>query len=388
MITQRTKVKKWIWLLALLAAFPPLSTDMYLPAIPSLARQWNQPLWVINLTLVCFFITYSFFMLLYGPLSDRYGRRPLLKIGITVYVLSSLCCAAASGAISLILFRILQAAGGACASSLALAISRDVFDFREREKILAYIGVIVALCPMFSPVIGGWMMSHLTWRWIFVVLAILGGIALVEVYRMQETLPISDRTSQVKIFASYARLIRNPTYLALVLIISVSTVPVFAFIAASSDIYMTGFGLSAQMYGYLFGFNVVALMAGAIACIRLKRMTSSRRILSISFAGIAMGGALLLLSPWQHPLTLTFPMFMISFAIGMSRPPSNNLVLQQVTQYAGSASSLLMFLIMTLGAGAMWLISWDWSDKIQILGLMGLICGGASFLGWLKIKHI
>jgi len=381
-------VKKWIGLLAMLAAFPPLSTDMYLPAIPSLAQQWRQPLWVINLTLVFFFITYSIFMLVYGPVSDRFGRRPLLKTGITIYILASLMCALAPNAVALIVFRIIQAAGGACASSLALAISRDVFDIREREKVLAYIGVIVALCPMLSPVIGGWLLIFLSWRWIFLLLGVLGAIALLGVYRMPETLPPADRTTQVGLFANYWGLFRNPSYLGLVFLVSFSAVPLFAFIGASSDIYITRFGQSAQVYGYFFGFNAMALMAGALACVRLSRLVSSRSILTAGFAGIALGGAWLLLSARQSPWDLSLPMFMISFSTGMSRPPGNNLVLQQAKQGAGSASSLLMFFIMTSGASGMWLISLDWPDKIQIMGLMALIGGGVASACWLVLKKM
>jgi DHA1 family bicyclomycin/chloramphenicol resistance-like MFS transporter len=120
-------MRKWIIFLALLAAFPPLSTDMYLPAIPTLVSTWEQPLWIVNLTLVAFLVTYSFFLLVYGPLSDRFGRRYVLKAGISIYILASLLCAAAPNVISLIILRMLQAAGAASAASLALAISRDVF---------------------------------------------------------------------------------------------------------------------------------------------------------------------------------------------------------------------------------------------------------------------
>src|SRR6056297_1851689 len=163
-------MKKWIGLLALLAAFPALSTDMYLPAIPSLARKWQQPLWVINLTLVCFFIAYSFFLLVYGPVADRFGRRPLLKTGISIYIVASILCALAPNAASLIAFRILQAAGGACASSLALAICSDVFETRTRQRVLAYIGVVTAISPMLAPIFGGWLLAFLSWRWVFITL--------------------------------------------------------------------------------------------------------------------------------------------------------------------------------------------------------------------------
>src|SRR6056297_1504117 len=194
-------MKKWIGLLALLAAFPALSTDMYLPAIPSLARKWQQPLWIINLTLVCFFLTYSLFLLVYGPVSDRFGRKPLLKTGITVFILASFMCALAPDVFSLISFRILQAAGGACASSLALAVSRDVFDVKQREKVLAYIGVVVALCPMIAPMIGGWVLVFLSWRWVFVILGMAGAVALAGVLKMPETLAPGKRTLRVSFFA-------------------------------------------------------------------------------------------------------------------------------------------------------------------------------------------
>ena len=144
-------------LLALLAAFPPLSTDMYLPAIPLLQKSWHQPLAMINLTLVGFFVSYCFFLLIYGPISDRFGRRKPLLAGIGIFIIASLLCAGSGNVISLIVLRILQAAGAAAASALALAISKDVYNGFERERILAYIGVIMALAPMLAPVIGGWI---------------------------------------------------------------------------------------------------------------------------------------------------------------------------------------------------------------------------------------
>ena len=379
---------KWIPLLALLTAFPPLSTDMYLPAIPSLAQQWQRPLWVINLTLSCFFITYSFFLLLYGPVSDRFGRRPLLKIGITIYVLASLMCALAPNAGSLIAFRILQAAGGACASALALAICSDVFSIREREKVLAYIGVVTALCPMISPVIGGWVLAFLSWPWVFVILAGLGTVALIGVHRMKETLPSSSRIKKIAIGRNYIELTRNRPYFFLALLVSISFMPLFAFIAASSDIYINGFGVSEQMYGYFFGFNALALMLGALFCTRLNQVISSKNILFMSFAGITAGGIWLLAAPLSTALDFALPMLVITFCIGISRPPSFSLVLGQVDKGVGAASSLLTFFFMSSGAAAMWFVSLGWQDRIQVLGVMGLICGGTALFCWALLRRV
>ena len=173
--------KKWVLLLSLLTAFPPMSTDMYLPAIPSLVQEWRQPLSVINLTLVCFFVTYSGFLLIYGPLSDRFGRRRPLMIGIVVYVLSSLLCALSQNAGSLIVFRMFQAAGSAAASALSMAICKDVFGDRQREKVLAYIAVIMSLAPMLAPIMGGWVLALLSWQWIFITLGTVGILSLIHI---------------------------------------------------------------------------------------------------------------------------------------------------------------------------------------------------------------
>jgi DHA1 family bicyclomycin/chloramphenicol resistance-like MFS transporter len=359
---------------------------MYLPAIPSLTRIWDQPLWVINLTLVIFFITYSFFLLVYGPVSDTMGRRPVLKAGITIYVLASFLCAAAPNAPSLIAFRVIQAVGAASAASLALAISKDVFEFHNREKVLAYIGVVIALAPMMAPVIGGWTLAFLSWRWIFVILGAIGIIALLGVHRMRETLDAALRTEKINLLANYAHLLRNRSYVALVLVVSLAVVPLFAFIAASSDIYISRLGLSEQIYGYFFGFNALALMAGSFICTRISGRLDSHTILSLCYAGITAGGALLLLIPHTGPWNLALPMMLISFSAGLSRPPSNNLVLKEVRQGAGAASSLLIFTIMTAGACAMWFVSLNWPDKITIIGALGVACGGLGGFLWLRIS--
>ncbi|MGE4292542.1 MAG: MFS transporter, partial [Desulfovibrio sp.] len=129
-------------LLALLAAFPALSTDMYLPAIPRLERIWGISLSLANLSLVAFFASFSLFLLVHGPLSDRFGRRPVLLWGILLFIAGSLACALAPSIGALITARIVQAAGAAAASSLSLALSKDLYSGLDRQRILAYLAVI------------------------------------------------------------------------------------------------------------------------------------------------------------------------------------------------------------------------------------------------------
>ena len=375
-------------LLALLAAFPPLSTDMYLPAIPLLQHSWQQPLAMVNLTLVGFFVSYCVFLLFYGPLSDRYGRRPLLLVGIGIFILASLLCALADNVVSLIFFRVLQAAGAASASALALAISKDVYDVHERERILAYIGVIMALAPMLAPILGGWVLTWFSWRWVFVIQGAIGTIAWIGVFRMVETLKTPVAAGALQTAGIYLQLMSNRRYMGFALMMSLVVLPNFAFIGGSADIYITRLGLSEQMFGYFFALNAAAIMAGSFACTRLTGRVRSTRLLTAGFAGILIGGIGMILRWIPGPWGLALPMAVISFSFGISRPPSNNLVLEQVDRHAGAASSLLIFIYFMLGAFAMWLISLDWADKIRTIGVLGAVCGGVILGIWIILPQI
>ncbi len=381
------ELKTIVPLLALLTAFPAFSTDMILPAIPSLAALWNKPLSVVNLILIAFFVTYAFCLLFYGPVSDRYGRRRPLIIGISLYIFASMLCAAADGATTLIVFRILQAAGAAASASLSMAMTKDIFSGKERERILAYIAIIMALAPMFAPIMGGWILAYLSWHWIFFAQGMMGMIGLLGVLRTPETLKEASDTPLSKVMHSYGDLLRNKSYVIMVLVMSVSLLPLYSFIAGSSALYINGFGLSEQNFSYLFAFNALALMAGSISCLKLTQRMDSKYLMTAGFAGIVLGGILILVIGHRGPWSFAIPMAMITYSIGISRPPSNHLVLEQVRKDAGSASSLLIFTYFTLGAVGMWMVSQDRIDRIQILGIIALSCGALVLVAWMLLQR-
>ena len=376
------KGKVFLGLLALLSAFPALSTDMYLPAIPLLEQTWHQPLPVVNLTLVCFFISYCICLLVYGPISDRFGRRPPLLAGIGVYVVGSLMCGISGNVVSLIIFRVFQAAGAAGASVLSLAITKDVYRGNMRMQVLAYMGVIMALAPMLAPVIGGWVMAWLSWRWIFAGQALVGLMAFLGVCLMGEPLTQGSATGILQTVRIYVNLLKNRRYLGLTMLVSLLVFPHFAFIGGAADIYITHFKLSEQAFSYFFAGNAAALMAGSFACSHLVRHMKIRTLMAMSFTGILAGGIGLSGHFLTGPLRLGLPMALTSLSFGLSRPLGNNLVLEQVDEHAGAASSLLIFLFFSLGALSMWLISLDWADKIGVIGLFAILSGGTVLGVW------
>ena len=396
-------------LVLLLAAFPALSTDMYLPAIPTLCTIWNIPLAQANLSLVAFFVSFSSFLLIHGPLSDRYGRRPVLLGGLSLYIAGCLACAASPSITVLVLARILQAFGAAAASAMSLALAKDLYTGDQRKKVLAYLGVIIPLCPMIAPTIGASMLQYLSWRGIFLFQALLALPGLYGSFRLDE--PLTQRGSGGVLVAlrRYRALFRNTPYLIYTLAFSVVGFPFFAYIAGSSDIYITGFGLSEQSFGLYFAFNAFALMLGSLLAARLCVGIASRTILYVSLTGMLLSALALfglsdaadieslstlvdfaaLPSPGSlTPLGFAAPMFGYSLFMGMSRPISNHMILEQVDRDTGTAAALLTFFIFICGAAAMELISLDWPSKPFVIAVMGVLGTVLPFLAMLSLRRV
>ena len=377
---------RFIMLLAVLAAFPPLSTDMYLPAIPLLQTLWNQPLAIINLTLILFFAVYCICLLIYGPLSDRFGRRPPLITGILIFMVGSFLCAASTGIEMLIAARIVQAAGAASASAISMAMTKDRLEARERERVMGYVSVIMALAPMVAPLIGSLMITHFTWPWIFVTQGMMGAVALIGVIFTPESHPDPEEVPVKELVKSYGRILANGRFMAVVACTSLVGLPFFGFIAASSSIYISQYHLSENAFALFFGANALFFMAGAMVCVRLGPRMGSVAMMSLGFAGLTAGGVAMALSIFTGPWALAVPMGLITFCLGISRPPANNLALEQVQEDAGAASSLLVFIYFMLGAGAMAAVSLDWENKVLFLGILAVVTGSAASVLWLFIK--
>ena len=377
---------RFVLLLALLTAFPPLATDMYLPAIPHLMEIWGHPLSIINLTLILFFVTYCVSLLFYGPLSDRLGRKPPLISGLILFIAASLFCAVSTNVWMLVAARVAQGMGAGAASAISLAMARDRLESGTREKVLSQVSVIMALAPMISPTIGSLIMDYFSWPWVFVAQGIMGAVALAGVMATDESHDGEEGESLGILLQKFVQVFRNRRFMGVVFCNAMIALPLFAFIAGSSSVYINRFGLSEKQFALFFGANAFCFMAGSMTCMRFGKKLGTLPMISFGYAGIVLGGLLMLVGGLDGPYQFAVPMGFVTFCLGLSRPPSNNLALEQVTKDAGTASSLMVFSYFMCGALSMWVVSLGWEDKLVYIGALSVVSGVVAFSVWIFLK--
>ncbi len=379
--------KGLIGLIAFLSAFVPLSTDLYLPALPGMAEYFGVTTDLANLTLILFFVFFAAGTLFWGPLSDKYGRRPVLLIGLSIYSLAGFLCAGSGDIYHLIIFRILQAMGGSGAFAVATAMIKDVYDIKNREAILALVQSMVLISPMTAPVLGAFLLRFTSWRGIFLVLGGIGLLALAGSIALQETIDKRYTGTMLQAWGRLSKVARNPGFTLLLIIFSMLSVSSMAFIAASSYIYINDFGLSEQVYSYYFALNALGMITGPVLYLRLSRRFSRRSIIIACFAAVSVSGLMIALLGNIKPMVFALALLPATVMASCVRTPGANLMLQQQEEDTGSASALMSCFGILMGSLGMTIISLPWSDPIQILGTMNILAGLTCLILWLQLSN-
>ncbi len=285
-----------IALLGTAATFGPLSMDMYLPSLPTLATYFSTSVSKAQLTLSGFTIGFAICQLIYGPLSDRLGRKWVLVSGVTLYVVTSALCALTTNIDNLIVLRFFQAVGGGAGVVLTRAIVRDLYSKEEGARALSLLLLAPSLAALVGPFIGGYLLLWTSWASIFWLLAVLGVFILVLcIFKLPETLPMEKRQSSsiTNLFRECVSILRHRQSLGYMMCGAFSFAGMFAQLSGTPFVYIEIFGVSPENFGFLFACNVIGLMIGSYLNSRLVTRYGIRRMLVAGTSMALLGGLLL-----------------------------------------------------------------------------------------------
>jgi MFS transporter, DHA1 family, multidrug resistance protein len=342
-------------LLTALVAIGSFSTSIYVPSMPALAVEFGATPEQVKLTLTLFLLAFALGQLVYGPLSDRIGRRGLLLAGLGLYLAGSLACALAPSIGTMIAARFLQAAGACAGAVLGRAVVRDVHGRAGTARVFAWIGAATALSPAIAPTLGGHLHVWFGWRANFVLLAALGAALLLGVRLL---LPETNRrrdpqaTGLGRMAANYRLLLADRRFLGYLLCGSLPYAGLYAYIAVTPFLFIGRLGLSPEVYGTLTLFTTGSYLAGSLAAARLGPRLGVDGLVLAGVA-VALAGAAVMAALAAFVLsvpTLLGPMMLFSVGLGLSLPSAMAGGMLPFPQMAGAASALLGFWQMFLAA--------------------------------------
>jgi MFS transporter, DHA1 family, multidrug resistance protein len=343
-------------LLAMLTALGPLSMDMYLPSLPDIAHVLSAPVARTQLTISSYLIGFAAGQMIYGPLSDRYGRRPVLLAAVALYFASTLACAAAQSVDVLIAARALQGISGSGAIVLARAIVRDVYSGVQAARELSLMGSISATAPIVAPMIGGVLQAAFGWRANFICMSAGGLIALLVAARLlPETLRPANRAGSLSFFSmmrGYGAVARHRGFLIYLGIITTTYAGLFAWVSGASVVLQGVYGLSAVTFGFTFALGAAGYMLGAMIATRLVVRLGLERTIGVGVVVIAAGGLALVLAvaTGVPGLWLVAAMALYLAGVGLAMPQAMAGALTPFPDRAGTAASLMGLVQQTLAA--------------------------------------
>jgi MFS transporter, DHA1 family, multidrug resistance protein len=345
-----------VLLLGALVALAPLTTDMYLPALPAITSETHTSPAAVQLTLTAALAGLALGQLLAGPLSDVIGRRTPLLAGVAVHIVASVLCLLAPDLAVLDVLRVLQGVGAAAATVITMAVVRDLFEGAAAARVLSRLMLILGVSPILAPTLGGIVLAWSSWRGVFAVLAALSLVVVAAAaFALPETLPVGRRRTGglASTCRDVGRLSHDRTFVGLILLTGLAMSTIFAFVSGSPFVFQKHFGLSEQEFGYAFGVGALGLVLATQLNVRLLRRRSPAQVLVGSLAAAVVAGGLLLVcaATGAGGMAGTFvPLWLVLFTVGLTMPNAPALALSRHGEVAGTAAALLGAVQFGLGA--------------------------------------
>lgn len=373
--------------LTFLSAFAPLATDLYLPALPSMVESFGVSNAVISLTITLFLLIFGTSMLLWGPLGDRYGRKPVVLAGSLLFIVASVAIAISDSVYSLFFWRFLQAVGGSAVSCTSLAVVKDIMRGPKMERILSAMQGAHILAPMIAPVLGAGILLVVNWRGIFWVLAFFGLLAFLGGLGLGETTRTRSQGSPFETFGKYGVVLKNRRFREALLVFSLSAMPFMPFLAVSSFIYQDQFGLSPQAYSFFFALNATFSLLGPFAHLWFFHKLPRGKLILWQFCVMALAGFLLLFLGGINPWLFAGIFILVTFCGSAMRPPSTVLMMECIRGNNGILASLISFGHMLFGSAAMFLAAFSfWPSYTFAVACIAFVISGVCAIWWRKIK--
>ena len=374
-----------VLLLGVLSAFGPFVVDLYLPSLPQLASFFETSASMTQLTLTTAMIGLAVGQLLLGPLSDKFGRKIPLIISLVIYIISTVLIVYAPNIESMIVLRVIQGLSSAGSVVISRAVATDLYRGREMTRFFGLLMTINGIAPIISPILGSLLLEYISWKGVFVFLALIGVIVLLFCFRLKESLSIENRL-QGSIFATFSTfgvIIKNRLFMSYVGIESFLLGAMFAYIAASPFILQSFYGLSAFIFSLCFGANGAALVIGA----NIGGKLPNRQALAIGVLAFVVAAlytiAVLIIQP--HWLFVEIGFFAMLLLMGITFPAISTLAMESERQYAGSASAVLGFAPFFLGGIVSPLVGIG--NIFYSTALVILACGVLGLAIYWSIRH-
>lgn len=380
--TQQSPSKQNLSLLMILGALmavTSLATDLYLPAMPQMQAELHGN---VELTITGFLIGFALAQLIWGPVSDRIGRKKPLIVGMVLFIIGSAGCALSQSMGEIVFWRVFQALGACTGPMLARAMVRDMFAQSRAVQVLSTLTLVMAASPIIAPLIGGQLVRFGSWHWNFWLLTALSILLLIAVFRLPETLPGEQRSRQPlwQAFRSYAALLKNAAYMRYVWCVTFFYVATYAFITASPAVYIQHFGVEPQYFGLLFGLNIVGIMLTTALNKRLLKRFTLNQMLKAAALFAAASGLCLLAAVFADVgglVAVVLFVFLFFSMTGIIAACCTAAALSQVaTDSAGSASALLGSLQYGSGIVSSSLLAlFSGSITLEMAGIIALFAG-------------
>jgi DHA1 family bicyclomycin/chloramphenicol resistance-like MFS transporter len=376
---------KLIVVLALIAGLGPITIHVILPILPTLEATFQASNALVQLTLTLAVVVMAISTIAYGPAADRYGRKPVAIFGLIVFIGGSGICIWSPDIETLILGRVVQAFGGGAGMVVSRAIIRDLYSREQSAKIIGHVMSVVVLAPILAPVIGGFIVEFAGWHWVFALATAMGMIALVVVIPgIREThVPVGGGNLFIQMLRAFPGLLRTPAFVAYAGYAGCG-MGMFMVIAGGMPFVMIEvFDRSPSAFGLFFMFLTSSFFIGTVLSSRLTERIGIDRMIRIGSAGAATFALLvpaLVIAGWNTPWAVFLPGFCIGLFHGLAMPNAQAGAVSVNPAVAGSASGLLMFLQMSVGAGFGQVSGMLPHDGLLPVALLVGVAGAGSFL--------